>query len=159
MVQIANAPCSWGVIEGIEGQRDGYRRVIDEMAETGYVGTELGDWGFMPTDPGELRTELDTRGLALIGSWVSVNLENADCHAQSAADAVRTGQQLARVGGPRAVVVLGNDPYGNPHRTKIAGRVTPADTMSEEQWKVFADGANLVARRVMDEAGIRTVVH
>ena len=69
MVRIANAPCSWGVIEGIDGDRDGYRRVLDEMQETGYIGTELGDWGFMPTDPGELRSELDSRGLALIASW------------------------------------------------------------------------------------------
>jgi len=159
MVRIANAPCSWGVIEGIDGDRDGYRRVIDEMAETGYIGTELGDWGFMPTDPDELRAELDSRGLALVGSWVSVNLENPDCHAQSAAAAVRTARQLARVGGDRAVVVLGNDPYGNPYRTTIAGRVTPGDAMSDDQWAVFAEGANTVARRVMDEAGIRTVVH
>lgn len=159
MFRIANAPCSWGVIEGIEGDRAGWVRVVDEMAETGYVGTELGDWGFMPTDPVELRGELDGRGLALIGSWVSVNLEDPARHRASADDAVRTGKQLARVGGPEAVVVLGNDPYGNPHRTKIAGRVRPGDAMSEEQWKVFADGANHVARRVMDEAGIRTVVH
>lgn len=159
MVLIANAPCSWGVIEGIEGQRDGYVRVIDEMRETGYVGTELGDWGFMPTDPGELRSVLDARHLALIGSWVSVNLEDRARHASNADDAVRTGRQLARVGGSKAVVVLGNDPYGNPHRTKIAGRVRPEDGMTEEQWRVFAEGANYVARRVMDEAGIRTVIH
>jgi inosose dehydratase len=159
MVRIANAPCSWGVIEGIEGQRDGYVRVIDEMQQTGYIGTELGDWGFMPTDPGELRTVLDARGLALIGSWVSVNLEDRAKHQASADDAVRTGKQLALVGGREAVVVLGNDPYGNPHRTQIAGRVTPADAMDDDQWKVFAEGANHVARRVMDEAGIRTVVH
>lgn len=159
MVRIANAPCSWGVIEGIEGDRGNYVRVIDEMRETGYAGTELGDWGFMPTDPDELRAELDARGLTLVGSWVSVNLDDAAKHEASADDAVRTGRQLARVGGPEAVVVLGNDPYGNLHRTKIAGRVTPGDTMTEEQWQVFAAGANHVARRVMDEAGVRTVVH
>ena len=51
MVRIANAPCSWGVIEGIDGDREGWVRVVDEMAEAGYIGTELGDWGFMPTDP------------------------------------------------------------------------------------------------------------
>jgi inosose dehydratase len=159
VVRIANAPCSWGVIEGIDGDRSGYRRVIDEMQETGYAGTELGDWGFMPTDPGELRGELDRRGLALIGSWVSVKLEDPDRHRQSADDAVRTARQLATVGGPTAVVVLGNDPYGDPHRTRIAGRVGPEDGMSEDQWAVFARGANTVARRVMDEAGIRTVIH
>jgi inosose dehydratase len=159
MIRIANAPCSWGVIEGIEGDRSGYRRVVDEMAAAGYVGTELGDWGFMPTDPVELRGELDSRGLALIGSWVSVNLEDPACHRQSAEDAVRTGKQLARVGGPTALVVLGNDPYGNPLRTRVAGRVKPEHGMSADQWATFAKGANLVARRVMDEAGIRTVFH
>lgn len=159
MIRVANAPCSWGVIEGIEGDRAGWVRVVDEMSEAGYAGTELGDWGFMPTDPDVLRAELGRRGLALVGSWVSVNLEDPSKHQASVDDAVRTGKQLARVGGPEAVVVLGNDPYGDPHRTRVAGRVTPADGMSEEQWKVFAEGANQVARRVMDEAGIRTVVH
>jgi inosose dehydratase len=159
MVRIANAPCSWGVIEGIEGERSGYVRVVDEMQETGYIGTELGDWGFLPTDPAELRAELDRRGLALIGSWVSVRLQERACHADSAADAVRTATQLARIGGPEAVVVLGNDPYGDPYRTSIAGRVRPKDAMSDEQWAVFAEGAGHVARRVRDEAGIRTVIH
>ena len=31
--------------------------------------------------------------------------------------------------------------------------------MSEGQWQTFASGANYVARRVMDEAGLRTVFH
>lgn len=159
MVRIANAPCSWGVIEGIEGDREGWVRVVDEMQETGYIGTELGDWGFMPTDPDVLRAQLDQRGLALIGSWVSVWLHDRGRHASSADDAVRTAKQLARVGGPEAVVVLGNDPYGDPRRTLISGRVTPADGLDEEGWKVLAEGYNYVARRVMDEAGIRTVVH
>ncbi len=159
MVRIANAPCSWGVIEGIDGDRDGYRRVVDEMRETGYAGTELGDWGFMPTDPDELRAELDSRGLALMASWVSVKLHDADCHRPSADDAVRTAKQLALVGGPDSLIVLGNDPYGDPRRSRIAGRVTPADGMSDEGWRTFAAGANYLARRVMDEAGIRTVFH
>jgi inosose dehydratase len=159
MDRIANAPCSWGVIEGIDGARDGYVRVIDEMAATGYSGTELGDWGFMPTDPQRLRQELDARGLALVGSWVSVRLQDRLGHETSAADAVRTATQLARVGGPESVVVMGNDPYGDPIRTKHAGRITPQLGMSDEQWTVFAAGANHVARRVMDETGLRTVFH
>ena len=159
MIRIANAPCSWGVIEGIEGARDGYVGVIDEMHETGYAGTELGDWGFMPTDPDRLRDELDRRHLALIGSWVSVNLHDAARHRESGDDAVRAARQLARVGGAGAVVVLGSDPYGDPHRTKVAGRVRPEDGMTDEQWAVFSRGANEVARRVKDEAGIRTVFH
>jgi len=159
MDRVANAPCSWGVIEGIDGARDGYRHVIDEMAETRYAGTELGDWGFMPTDPARLSDELGSRHLALVGSWVSVVLQDVTGHGRSVADAVRTAGLLARVGGPASVVVLGNDPYGDPVRTRYAGRITPDLGMSAEQWTVFAAGANTVARRVMDETGIRTVFH
>ena len=159
MVRIANAPCSWGVIEGIDGDRAGWVRVVDEMSAAGYVGTELGDWGFMPTDPDELSRELGDRGLALMGSWVSVWLYDKSRHEESANDAVRTAKQLARVGGKDAVVVLGLDPYGDPHRTKISGRVRPEDGPTEEMWQTLAEGYNYVARRVMAEAGIRTVVH
>ncbi|MCI0477269.1 MAG: TIM barrel protein [Anaerolineales bacterium] len=165
MIQIANAPCSWGVIENIAGERGGYVQVLNEMAETGYAGTELGDWGFMPTDTELLRQELASRHLQLLASWVSVHLEDARQHKQSADDCVRTAKQLAAVGGPDNAetlfrfIVLGNDPYGNPLRTKNAGRVTPALAMDKAMWQVFAQGANYVAQRVMDEAGLRTVFH
>jgi inosose dehydratase len=159
MLKIANAPCSWGVIEGIEGERYDYVRVLNEIAVTGYAGTELGDWGFMPTDPAHLTQELKSRGLKLLASWVSVRLHDASQHEASAADAVRTAKLLAQVGGRDNFIVLGNDPYADPLRTKHAGRITPEMGMSEAQWDVFANGANLVARRVMDESGLRTVFH
>ncbi len=159
MFRVANAPCSWGVIEGIEGERSGYVQVINEMQQTGYSGTELGDWGFMPTDPAFLTQELDSRQLRLLASWVSVFLHDADRHQESAEDAVRTAKLLAAVGGRENLIVLGNDPYGDPVRTKHAGRITPDQGMNEQQWRTFARGANYVARRVMDETGIRTVFH
>src|SRR2546425_12504379 len=73
-IYVGNAPCSWGVIENVEGARGGYAMVLDEMQETGYLGTELGDWGFMPTDPVLLRQELAAHNLKLLASWVSVYL-------------------------------------------------------------------------------------
>jgi inosose dehydratase len=159
MIRVANAPCSWGVIENVAGEIGGYRRVLDEMAETGYAGTELGDWGFMPTDPGELRAELDARGLALLASFSTPWLQDPARHRRGADDAVRIATLLASVGGPDTMIVLGNDPYGDPVRGRMAGRITPAQGLTDEQWTIFADGANELARRVRDEAGIRTVIH
>jgi inosose dehydratase len=160
MLKIANAPCSWGVIEGIEGDRSGYSRLLDEMQETGYDGTELGDWGFMPTDPEKLRVELEARKLKLLASWVSVFLHDATRHAQSEAEAVRTAGLLAAVGGSSALVVLGNDPYIPDHIRNInSGRITPEMGMTDAQWDVFTEGANRVARAVKRETGLRTVFH
>jgi inosose dehydratase len=159
MISVANAPCSWGVIENIAGERGGYAAVLNEMHATGFAGTELGDWGFMPTDPAQLRQELRARDLKLLASWVSVYLHDPDRHAQSEADAVRTARLLAEVGGPDNLIVLGNDPYADPLRTQNAGRIQPEHAMSAAQWQVFAEGANRVARAVKRETGLRTVFH
>jgi inosose dehydratase len=159
MIQVANAPCSWGVIENVEGERGGYARVLDEMRETGYAGTELGDWGFMPTDPTALRRELAARQLRLPGSWVTVHLHDPARRAQDEAEAVRTARLLVEVGGPESVVVLGNDPYTDPVRTLNAGRIRPEHGLGEAGWRALADGADQLARAVRRETGLRTVFH
>ena len=159
MIRVANAPCSWGVIENVEGETGGYRRVLDEMAETGYAGTELGDWGFMPTDAAVLRDELAARGLALMASFSTPWLQDPARHRQGADDAVRIARLLAAVGGPGSFIVLGNDPYGDPVRGANAGRVTAEMGLDEDGWRVFASGATELARRVRDESGVRTVIH
>ena len=58
-LHIGNAPCSWGAIEFEDNSARvlGYAQMLDELVATGYTGTELGDWGFMPTDPARLRVE------------------------------------------------------------------------------------------------------
>ena len=77
MIKIANAPCSWGVLEfELDGKAAGFEQVLDEIRETGYQGTELGDWGFMPTVPSDLRKELDKRSLSMVGAFVPVFLKD-----------------------------------------------------------------------------------
>ncbi len=159
MFKVANAPCSWGVIENIEGERYDYARVLDEIAASGYAGTELGDWGFMPTDPAKLRAELDQRGLQMLGSWVNVNFQDEARHDDSTEACVRTAKLLAAVGGADCLVVLGPDPYTDPLRSLNSGRITPEMSLDEDGWRVFAAGTEHAARRVREETGLRSVLH
>lgn len=159
MKRVANAPCSWGVIENIEGERYDWARVLDEIAATGYAGTELGDWGFMPTDPARLARELAARELRLLGAWVSVWLHDPERLSQDIADCLRAARLLATVGGPECLIVLGNDPYGDPLRSLHSGRITPEMGMSDAQWEAFTRGAGEIARQVRAGTGLRTVVH
>jgi inosose dehydratase len=159
VIQDATAPCSWGVIEDVAGDTAGYRQVLDEMAATGYVGSELGDWGFMPTDPSVLRDELDARGLAMVGSFTTPRLQDRADHERSADVAVRIARLMSSAGGTGAIVVVGNDPYGDPVRSQVAGRVTAEHGMSDAAWAAFVDGLHELALRVRDETGLRTVVH
>ena len=161
MLRIGNAPCSWGVIERTyEGERSyNYARVIDEMHETGFDGTELGDWGFMPTKPPELQAELTRRNLTLIASWVTAVLVEQEGHVDSANRAVRAARLLAAVAGDSPLIVVGDNLFAYEARNKIVGRVQPQDSMSDEQWQIFVDGVQYIARRVKEETGLRTVFH
>ena len=59
---VGNAPCSWGTLEHQDqSQAIPSTQMLDELVETGYTGTELGDWGYMPTDPVRLSEELAKR--------------------------------------------------------------------------------------------------
>ena len=162
-LRIANAPCSWGILE-VEGQSRvvGYEQVLNEIAATGYTGTELGDWGFMPTDPRRLRAELDLRGLAMVGAFVPVALAEADEHAAGEETAVRTAELLAAVEGDRSggpFIVLSDDNGRDPVRRAMAGRIGLAQGLDEEAWQTFARGAERIARAVRERTGLRTVFH
>jgi inosose dehydratase len=160
MIKVANAPCSWGVLEfELEGETAGYEQVLKEMVETGYQGTELGDWGFMPTDPDRLRQEIHARGLTLLGAFVPVMLKDPEAHAAGVDVAVRTARLLAAVEGDLPFIVLADDNGKIPERTRNAGRVLPAHGLNESEWKIFAEGAEKVADAVKKEAGLRTVFH
>lgn len=160
MIQVANAPCSWGVLEfDLEGEAADYIQVLDEMRETGYDGTELGDWGFMPTDPAALRDELARRQLTMLGAFVPVALANPNDHQRGVETAVRTARLLCDVAGDSPFIVLADDNATDPLRTQYAGRVTPEMGLSAEQWAIYTSGAEQVARAVRDTTGLRTVFH
>ncbi len=160
MIKIANAPCSWGILEfELEGKAAGFEQVLDEIQETGYKGTELGDWGFMPIVPKELRKELDKRSLAMVGAFVPVFLKDKNKHAAGAENAVKTASLMADAGFPDAFIVLADENGSVKERTLNAGRVTPSMGLTDAEWKVFAEGADLVARAVKARTGLRTVFH
>ena len=161
MIKVANAPCSWGVLEFEDkGASPGWAQVLDEIAQSGYAGTELGDWGFMPTDPTRLRAELDRRGLAMLGAFVTTRLAEPASYEASQRRAVETARLLAgAANGGAPVIVLSDEPTADPRRARAAGRVDPGLSLSERQWDDAAGGVERIAQAVRDETGLRTVFH
>src|SRR5438034_11783927 len=97
-IRVANAPCSWGALE-FEGMEGGiaYPQMLDELRDTGYVGTELGDWGYMPTEPVALKEQLERRKLAMVGAFVPIALKYSEAHASGEADAMKVARLLTAV--------------------------------------------------------------
>lgn len=160
MIKIANAPCSWGALEfDLEGEAPGYVQVLDEMTATGYSGTELGDWGFMPTEPEALAQALHTRGLTLLGAFVPVFMKDPATHAAGCETAVRIARLMAAVEGDLPFIVLADENGRVPERTQHAGRITPEMGLTDAEWQIFAEGATRVAEAVRRETGLRTAFH
>ena len=155
MIQIANAPCSWGALEfDLDGKTLGYQQVLDEMAETGYAGTELGDWGFMPVVPEELRSILKSKNLELLGAFVPVALADEEKHEAGIELALRTAGLMHHAGYTDAFIVLADE-----NGTVEERRIVPEMGLDDRQWSTFATGAGRVARAVKDTFGMRTVFH
>lgn len=159
-ILIANAPCSWGALEfDLDGKSANYMTVLQEMVETGYVGTELGDWGFMPTSPSELSSVLADKKLELLGAFVPVALADEKNHDEGVKKALQVADLMFEAGYKNAFVVLADDNGTVTERTKNAGRITKEMGLTDELWKVFASGADLVAKAVKEKYGMRTVFH
>lgn len=153
----ASAPDSWGVLDypGPSWEQS-YEKMLDEMAEAGYTGSELGPYGFFPTDPKILQPQLEKRKLKLLASFVPVKMTEPGA-SQAVMERIRkVGGLLAALKAPFLVIA---DDQSN-ERNAFSGRVYDKDcpTLSAEQWrhigKIVAD-----AEKVANEFGLDLVFH
>jgi inosose dehydratase len=155
-IRVASAPVSWGILE-VEGwgKQKPYGEVLDEMAEAGYSGTELGPYGFLPTDPNILKAELAKRNLPLLGAFVPLPLARADQHDAAFQSALDVARLLAQDGAP--FLVLADEM--SSARMAVAGSVDEArDGMDARAWDGAARLLDRVSRAAR-ELGLSSVFH
>jgi inosose dehydratase len=153
----ASAPDSWGVLDYPgPSWNQSYEKMLDEMVEAGYTGTELGPYGFFPTDPAVLRPQLEKRKLKLLGSFVPVVLSDPRSAAIAVEQIRKVGNLLSTLHAPFLVLADAQ----SPERDRISGRV-PADgsqSLNPEQWRNVAQVVDEAAR-VASEFGLDLVFH
>ncbi|HTM42543.1 MAG TPA: TIM barrel protein [Terriglobales bacterium] len=155
--KFASAPDSWGVLDYPgPSWNQSYEKMLDEMVEAGYTGTELGPYGFFPTEPAVLKEQLGRRNLKLLASFVPVPLGDAASTKAVVEQIRKVGELLAKLGAPFLVLADAQ----SAERDRLSGRV-PRDGSAgwtAEQWKqaakVVADAA-----RVASDYGLDLVFH
>lgn len=154
-IRIATAPVSWGILEvkGWGKQRD-YGDVLDEIVQAGYVGTELGPYGFLPTDPKTLETELKKRNLSLIGAFIPLPLKDPTRQQEAMDSALEVAHLLAACGAPFAVLA----DEMNPHRMAVAGSAGKQDGLSDTEWRNAAALISEIAA-ALKGLGLRSAFH
>jgi inosose dehydratase len=155
--QFASAPDSWGVLDYPgPSWNQSYEKMLDEMVAAGYNGTELGPYGFFPTDPTVLKPQLDSRNLTLLGSFVPVVLSDPASAAVAVEQIRKVGDLLSTLKAPFLVLADAQ----SPERDVLSGRV-PEDgskSWTPAQWKNVR-GVVEQAARVALEFGLDLVFH
>jgi inosose dehydratase len=153
----ASAPDSWGVLDYPgPSWNQSYEKMLDEMIAAGYTGTELGPYGFFPTDPAVLKPQLEKRKLKLLGSFVPVLLSDPASANIAVAQIRRVGNLLATLKAPFLVLADAQ----SDERNRISGRV-PVDgsaSLSPTQWKNVVKVVE-EASKVASDFGLDLVFH
>ena len=153
----ACAPDSWGVLDYPgPSWNQSYEKMLDEMVEAGYTGTELGPYGFFPTDPAVLQPQLEKRQLKLLGSFVPVVLSDPASAAIAVEHIRKVGDLLATLKAPFLVLADAQ----SDGRNRLSGRV-PGDGsagLSPAQWENVAKVVE-EAGKVTAEFGLDLVFH
>jgi inosose dehydratase len=155
--KFASAPNSWGVLDyPSPSWEQSYQTMLDEMVFAGYHGTELGPYGFFPTDAAILLPELSKRNLTMLGSFVPVVLSDP-ASTKTVVERIRAvGDLLSALGAPFLVL----SDAQSEERDRIAGRV-PRDGsqgLTPAQWKQVAKVV-AEAAQVANDFGLDLVFH
>lgn len=156
-MRVGTAPISWGVSEMADwGEVLPPGQVLDEMADAGYAGTELGPWGYLPDDVHALRVQLERRNLVLIGGFCPVTLHQPERLSEQRQFATDVARRLRDLGAGMLVLAEA----GDAARLAQAGQVTPGATpaFDAEEWQRVASAAEDIAAEAQT-IGLQTAFH
>ena len=154
-IKIGNAPCSWGVEFANDDRNPPWRTVLQECAEAGYKGIELGPIGFMPEDPAVVSDALAEYGLTLIGGVVFRPFHDQRQFDDVTDGALRTCKALVAHGAKHLVLI---DSI-SPRRAPTAGRANEAEQMDRSEWIAFRNRLATVARVGTEDYGLTVGIH
>ncbi|MGB1265799.1 MAG: TIM barrel protein [Nereida ignava] len=155
MIKIGNAPCSWGVEFADDPRNPAWRKVLQENAEAGYTGIELGPVGFMPEDPAVLGEALSEFNQELVGGVVFRPFHDASKWDEVLDAARRTCKALTAHGAQHLVLI---DSISE-RRAPTAGRADEAEQMDKAEWTAFRDRIAEVAKIGAEEFGLTVGIH
>lgn len=153
-IKLANAPVSWGVDYPDDPNNPPWAKVMSGIAEAGYRYTELGPYGYYPTEPQRLRTEFSSRNLEVVAGFVFQPLHDP-ARADHVLDvATRTVDLLSAVGGDRLVTI----DHISDARMATAGRADLAQRLDRVRLSGMIDLINRIADIALAK-GITPVIH
>jgi inosose dehydratase len=152
MVKLGSAPDSWGVWFADDPQQMPWTRCLDELAAAGYTRTELGPYGYLPTDPAVLERELGSRGLELVGGFVKFDLEDPEAWQRTEPELDELATFLRALGADYLVVM------DELYTDEATGATRFGPTLDDSAWDQLVETTARVLEAT-DRRGLRPVFH
>jgi inosose dehydratase len=152
-IRIGSAPDSWGVWFPSDSKQIPWQRFLDEIVLAGYEWTELGPYGYLPTDLPTLRAELDKRRLKVSATFAMAALEDASAWPELERQVLGAGEQLAALGAPFLVLIDGT------YSDLFTGKQTAPARLEINAWNRLIDTTHRVADLATERFGLKLVFH
>jgi inosose dehydratase len=153
---LGSCPDSWGVWFADDPRQTPWHRFLDELAGVGYEWLELGPYGYLPTDPGQLTEELSSRGLKVAGGTM---------HGESGlhrpedwpaiVDKTRKVARLTQAVGARHVVFVPVPGY----RDDNTGAYLEPPLLDDDAWAAMVRATTELGKIISEEYGVRLQFH
>lgn len=153
-VKIGTAPDSWGIWFTDNDKQMPWQRCMDEMAEAGYAGIELGPWGYLPKEYEQLKAELDKRNLQLVATTLVGDLMS-DARTDEMIALLDEMAQVQLKFASAKYVVLIDDCYTD----LFTGELIRPAVLNERQWQGFLANVLRIRDHARDKHGLRLVFH
>ena len=150
---IGTAPDSWGVWFASDPQQVPASTFLAEVAEAGYQAIELGPYGYLPTDPTELKEALEEHHLSVLAGTVFSGLHNPGSWDFVWKQVTDVAALTQAVGGEHIVVIPAM------YRDEKTGADLEPSTLTDEQWTLLTSQTDELGRRILDEYGLRVQFH
>lgn len=153
-IRICTAPGTWGVEPVDNPEHAPWPLVLDQVQAAGFDGIELGPLGYLPQHPARLRSELDRRGLGLVGGYLMEPFHDGAWADAILRKAEQTCELLAGAGAEVLVVIADLV----PQRSAVAGRRDARVPMTQVERANLLQVIDEVIDRA-EEMGLRAALH
>ncbi|HIG48558.1 MAG TPA: hypothetical protein EYQ20_19765 [candidate division Zixibacteria bacterium] len=152
-IRIGSAPDSWGVWFPDDPKQTPWQRFMDEVVKAGYNWIELGPYGYLPTNPTILQTELDKRNLKVSAGFVMGSLEDHSVWPEIEAQLTGAGELLAELGAQYLVLIDGT------YSDLFTGEQIEIKRLDDDNWRRLIDTTHRVADMIDGLYDMKLVFH
>ncbi|MEE2708596.1 MAG: sugar phosphate isomerase/epimerase [Gemmatimonadota bacterium] len=152
-IRIGSAPDSWGVWFPEDPSQTPWPRFMDEIAGAGYQWTELGPYGYLPTETRILKAELAKRDLRVCAAFAMGNLEEPELWPELESQVIGAGKVLEALNAEYLVLIDGT--YSN----LFTGEQIEPKELDYDGWQQLIATTHKIADIVSERFNLKLVFH